>query len=99
VAVSGGTFVPLDPQGVTVANYQEQIKSTLGVSDARAAAIAGEYPLASYPSATIAFTALVGEANFACTALQPPLCSRSRRAAGSTSQKSLKHLDHELLTH
>jgi para-nitrobenzyl esterase len=69
-AVSGGTFVPLDPAGITDANYLQQIKSTLGVSDKRAAAIAQEYPTAAYPSATIAFTALVGDANFACTALQ-----------------------------
>jgi para-nitrobenzyl esterase len=70
VAVSGGTFVPLNPPEVTDANYQQQIKSTLGVTDARAAAIAQEYPTTAYPSATIAFSALVGDANFACTALQ-----------------------------
>jgi para-nitrobenzyl esterase len=69
-AVSGGTFVALDPSGVTDANYQQQIKSTLGVSDRRAAAIAQEYPTTAYPSATVAFSALVGDANFACTALQ-----------------------------
>src|SRR4029079_12892115 len=43
VAVSGGTFVLLDQSGVTVDNYQQQIKLTLGVSDARVAAIAAEY--------------------------------------------------------
>jgi para-nitrobenzyl esterase len=69
-AVSGGTFVPLDPAGITDTNYQDEIKATLGVTDKRAAAIANEYPLSAYPSATIAFTALVGDANFACTALQ-----------------------------
>jgi para-nitrobenzyl esterase len=70
VAVSGGTFVPLDPAGVTEQNYMQQIKATLGVSDARAAAIAAEYPTSSYPLAAIALSAAVGDANFACTARQ-----------------------------
>ena len=70
VAVSGGTFVPLDPAGVTEQNYLQQIKPTLGVSDARAAAIAAEYPTSSYPFPAIALSALVGDANFACTARQ-----------------------------
>jgi para-nitrobenzyl esterase len=70
VAVSGGTFVPLDPAGVTEQNYVQQIKATLGVSDARAAAIATEYPTSSYPLPAIALSALVGDANFACTARQ-----------------------------
>ena len=43
-AVSGGTFG--DVGLVTAANYQEEIGSVLGVSAARAAAIAAEYPLA-----------------------------------------------------
>jgi para-nitrobenzyl esterase len=42
----------------------------LGVTDARAAAIAAEYPLSGYSSPQIAFSALVADANFACTALQ-----------------------------
>jgi para-nitrobenzyl esterase len=70
VAVSGGTFVPLDPAGVTEQNYVQQIKATLGVSDARAADIAAEYPTSSYPLPAIALSALVGDANFACTARQ-----------------------------
>jgi para-nitrobenzyl esterase len=55
---------------VTAANYQQLIAAVLGVSDARAAAIAAEYPLGAYPSPSAAFSALVGDANFACTALQ-----------------------------
>jgi para-nitrobenzyl esterase len=39
-------------------------------SRARAAAIAAEYPLDTYVSPTLAFSALVGDANFACTAPQ-----------------------------
>jgi para-nitrobenzyl esterase len=42
----------------------------LGVTDAQATAIAAEYPVAAYPSAKIAFSALVGDANFACPAIQ-----------------------------
>ena len=44
--------------------------AVLGVSDARAAAIAAEYPPAAYPSADLAFSTLVSDANFACPALQ-----------------------------
>jgi para-nitrobenzyl esterase len=69
LTVSGGTFVSsLEP--VTAESYQRVIASVLGVSDARAASIAAEYPLSAYPSPTVAFSALVGDANFACTALQ-----------------------------
>jgi para-nitrobenzyl esterase len=53
---------------VTPANYQANIAYVLGVSDARAAAIAGEYPPAA--SADLAFSTLVSDANFACPALQ-----------------------------
>jgi para-nitrobenzyl esterase len=67
--VSGGTFVGPLPE-VTSDNYQQVIASALGVSDARAAAIAAEYPLDAYPPPSAAFSALVGDANFACTALQ-----------------------------
>jgi para-nitrobenzyl esterase len=70
LAVSGGTFVALNPPDVTEGNYRQQIKSTLGVSDARAAAIAAVYPTTAYPSPTFALSALVGDANFACTARQ-----------------------------
>jgi para-nitrobenzyl esterase len=70
VAVSGGTFVQLNPRDITDENYRPQIRSTLGVSDARVAAIAAEYPTSSYPTPTVAFSVLVGDANFACTARQ-----------------------------
>jgi para-nitrobenzyl esterase len=69
VAVSGGTFVPVT-QAVTDTNYEELIAASLGVSDARAAAIAGEYPTDAYASPTIAFSTLLSDANFACPALQ-----------------------------
>jgi para-nitrobenzyl esterase len=42
----------------------------LDVPAVRAAAIAVEYPLEAYPSPAVALSALVGDANFACPALQ-----------------------------
>ena len=69
LAVSGGTFV-LVPAVETTEEYQDAIASMLGVSDGRAAEIAAEYPLATYPTPKAAISALVGDANFACTALQ-----------------------------
>jgi para-nitrobenzyl esterase len=68
LAVSGGTFVLVGD--VTAENYQSVIARVLGVTDARASTIAAEYPLEAYSSPTFAFSALVGDANFACTALQ-----------------------------
>jgi para-nitrobenzyl esterase len=68
VAVSRGTFVPVG--AVTAANYQDKLGSVLGVPAARAAEIAAEYPLDAYTSPTLALSAAVGDANFACTALQ-----------------------------
>src|SRR5215471_18854491 len=45
--------------------------TALGVTATRAAAIAAEYPPGNdYLSATVAFSALVGDASFACPALQ-----------------------------
>jgi para-nitrobenzyl esterase len=55
---------------VTAANYQEKLGSVLGVPADRAAEIAAEYPLDAYASPALAFSAAVGDANFACTALQ-----------------------------
>jgi para-nitrobenzyl esterase len=69
LTVSGGTFVPV-PEPITADSYRRVIAFVLGVTDARAAAIAAEYPLYAYSSPTLAFSALVGDANFACTALQ-----------------------------
>jgi para-nitrobenzyl esterase len=69
VAVSGGTFVPV-PQPVTDQSYETAIASVLGVSPARAAAIAAEYPPAAYGSAVGALSVLVSDASFACPALQ-----------------------------
>jgi len=68
VAVTG-TVVPV-PQPVTAESYQQVIASVLGVPAVRASEIAAEYPLTAYASATVAVSALVGDANFACPALQ-----------------------------
>jgi para-nitrobenzyl esterase len=76
LTVSGGTFVPIPHEPVTPDNYQANIAAVLGVSTDRAAAIAAEYPPSAYPpsafstSADAAVSALVGDANFACPALQ-----------------------------
>jgi para-nitrobenzyl esterase len=69
LTVSGGTFVPI-PESVTPDSYQRDIAAVLGVSAARAATIAAEYPLNAYPSPPVALSTLVGDDNFACTALQ-----------------------------
>ena len=73
LTVSQGTDVPI-PGGrgsVTPATYQNDIAVALGVTAARAAQIAAEYPPGTDgPSATAAFTTLVGDASFACPALQ-----------------------------
>jgi para-nitrobenzyl esterase len=68
--VSGGTDVLIPELPVTAENYQRDIASVLSVSDARAAAIAAEYPLDAYATPTVAFSTLVADANFACPALQ-----------------------------
>jgi para-nitrobenzyl esterase len=69
LTVSGGTYVVV-PEPITPDSYRRNIASVLSVTDARAAAIAAEYPLSSYGTPTLAFSALVGDANFACPALQ-----------------------------
>jgi para-nitrobenzyl esterase len=68
-AVNDGAFVPV-PEPVTAESYQRMIGAVLGVPAARAAAIAAEYPLNAYPSPSVAFSALVSDANFACPALE-----------------------------
>ena len=54
---------------VTASNYQSMISSTLGVSPAVAAVIAGEYPLTAFPSPSVALGAVGTDAIFACPAL------------------------------
>ena len=51
-------------------NYQADVSAALGVLPARAAEIAAEYPLTSYPFPWVAFSTLVADASFACPALQ-----------------------------
>jgi para-nitrobenzyl esterase len=53
---------------VTPANYQADIARALGVTGARAAAIAAGYPPGTDPALT--FSLLVSDASFACPALQ-----------------------------
>jgi para-nitrobenzyl esterase len=61
---------------VSPANYQANIAFVLGVSAARAAAIAAEYPPGA--SADLTFSTLVADANFACPALQLDVLTSSR---------------------
>ena len=68
-----GAVVPV-PQPVTAESYQRVIASVLGVPAARATAIAAEYPLSVYPSPTVAVSALVSDASFACPAAAPAIC-------------------------
>ena len=71
LTVSQGTDVPIPGRKVTLASYQADIAVALGVTAARAAQIAAEYPPGTDDSsATVAFTTLVGDASFACPALQ-----------------------------
>ena len=70
ITVSQGTNIPLAGDPTNPANYQANIAQALGVSAARAAAIAAEYPLSAYPSPVVAFSLLVSDASFACPALQ-----------------------------
>jgi para-nitrobenzyl esterase len=70
LTVSQGTNVPLAGGLDNGANYQPDIAKALGVTDARAAAIAAEYPISDYPSPDVAFSLLVSDASFACPALQ-----------------------------
>jgi para-nitrobenzyl esterase len=68
LAVSGGMFVHAPTP--TPTTYESVIASVLGVSAARASAIAAEYPLDAYPAPILALSVLVSDANFACPALQ-----------------------------
>jgi para-nitrobenzyl esterase len=70
LTVSQGTDVLIAERPVTPDNYQTDIAVALGVSAARAAEIAAEYPLTAYPFPWVAFSTLVGDASFACPALQ-----------------------------
>jgi para-nitrobenzyl esterase len=70
-AISGGINVAIPGDGtVTADSYQTDIAAVLAVPAARAATIAAQYPPAAYPSAAVAFSTLVGDASFACPALQ-----------------------------
>jgi para-nitrobenzyl esterase len=70
ITVSQGTNIPLAGDPTDPANYQANITQALGVSAARATAIAAEYPLSAYPNPVVAFSLLVSDASFACPALQ-----------------------------
>jgi para-nitrobenzyl esterase len=65
-------FVAIDQligDPVTAENYQGMIASTLGVSIPTAATVVAVYPLSSYPSPALAFSALWTDESFSCPAL------------------------------
>jgi para-nitrobenzyl esterase len=72
VTVTGGFFVPIPVPWyqISAQNYQSVISTVLGVSAARAAAIAAEYPVSSYALPAIAFSTLDADASWACPAAQ-----------------------------
>ncbi|MGW2964484.1 carboxylesterase/lipase family protein [Streptomyces sp. NPDC001220] len=65
-----GAYTPLPKGGVTAENYQQAIATALGVTDAQAKAVADEYPASSYATPAVALGTLLGDADFASTAVQ-----------------------------
>ena len=80
LTVSQGTNIPLAGDPTKSANYQANIAKALGVTNARAAAIAAEYPISNYPSPDVALSLLVSDASFACPALQVDRWTSTRGA-------------------
>jgi len=80
LTVTGGFFVPIPVPWyqITAQNYESVISAVLGVSAARAAAIATEYPVSSYPVPAIAFSTLDSDAWWACPALQMDVWTSQR---------------------
>ena len=71
LTVSQGTNIPLAAPLISDANYETDIAQALGVSPARAAAIANVYPLSANPTRPDeVFGLAVSDASFACPALQ-----------------------------
>jgi para-nitrobenzyl esterase len=82
LTVTGGFFVPIPVPWyqITAQNYESVISAVLGVSPARAGAIAAEYPVGSYPLPAIAFSTLDSDAWWACPALQMDVWTSKRVA-------------------
>jgi para-nitrobenzyl esterase len=78
LTVTGGRYVQIPEQPVSPENYQRNIAAVLGVSATRAASIAAEYPVTSYPLPAIAFSTLDADASWACPALQMDLWTSQR---------------------
>jgi len=71
LTVSQGTNIPLAAPLTSEANYETDLAQALGVSAARAAAIAAVYPLSANPTRPDeVFGQAVSDASFACPALQ-----------------------------
>ena len=69
LTVSGGTYMPV-PEPITPESYRRDIAFVLNVTDARAAAIAAEYPSMPTRRQTSPLARWSADANFACTAVQ-----------------------------
>jgi len=72
LAVSGGTFVPAPAPGpaISESDYEGEIASVLGVSAARASAVATRYPLSAFPLPVLALSTSLSDANFVCPAVE-----------------------------
>jgi para-nitrobenzyl esterase len=71
LTVSQGTNIPLAAPLTSEANYEADIAQALGVSPARATAIANVYPLSANPTRRDeVFGQAISDASFACPALQ-----------------------------
>src|SRR5215471_5216234 len=71
MTVSQGTFIQLAAPLTSEANYEADIAQALGVSPARATAIANVYPLSANPTRPDeVFGQAISDASFACPALQ-----------------------------
>src|SRR6202035_5746633 len=61
LTVSQGTNIPLAGDPTSSADYQKNIAKALGVTNARAAVIAAEYPVGAYPRPDVALSLLVSD--------------------------------------
>jgi para-nitrobenzyl esterase len=70
LSVTGGTFHVIKEKPITPENYQANIAAVLDATPEQAAAIAAEYPIASYGDPDVAFSTVVSDAGFVAPSLQ-----------------------------
>jgi para-nitrobenzyl esterase len=98
LTVSQGTDVPIAETPINPGNYQANIAAALGVTAARAAEIAAEYPLTAYPFPWVAFSTLVGDASFAArrcrsTRRPPSGCRPTPMSSTTTPRRRSRRAD------